>query len=104
MTLNVIAEWNMTITVARFPYIPRESLKSQVQEVLSLATRERKSQVILLYGNGGVGKTYFVRGLSDDLPREKFIWLGQYDVDDAEFWLLSNLEREIAECLDPENR
>ena len=32
------------------------------------------------------------------------IWLDPIDVDDSEYWLLSNLERKVADRLDPENR
>src|SRR5262245_14892627 len=99
----------MNNTYKRFPDITREGLNSQVSEVLSRVARKRQSEVILLYGDGGAGKTHFVRALPEELDGKDFIWLGPSDVDDAEYWLLPNLEREIIENrtirdLDPDNR
>lgn len=87
-----------------FPRIPRDELRDRVVTVLSRAAEGQESQAILLYGHGGVGKTYFLRDLPLALPANRFVWLGPYDVDDAEFWLLSNLESKVAAALDPENR
>jgi len=61
------------------------------------------SRVVLLYGDGGVGKTQLVRYLRElkrDDPDE--IWVDPIDIDDPEFWLLSNLERHVGNRLDPD--
>lgn len=63
------------------------------------------SRAVLLYGPGGVGKTQLVRYLWEtraDRPEE--IWVDPVDIDDPEFWLLSNLERHVAERLDPDKQ
>jgi tetratricopeptide (TPR) repeat protein len=67
--------------------------------------RDGNSRVVLLYGDGGVGKTQLVRYLHElkrDDPDE--IWIDPIDIDDPEFWLLSNLERHVGNRLDPEGR
>ena len=89
---------------AQFPNIPRAQLQDKIVSVLNQAADRRQSAAILLYGAGGVGKTYFLREMPSRLPPERFVWLGPYDVDDAEFWLLSNLESKVAAAIDPENR
>ncbi|HKX26721.1 MAG TPA: tetratricopeptide repeat protein [Blastocatellia bacterium] len=87
-----------------FPFIPREGFKSQVLDVISVVARDRQNQVVLLYGDGGIGKTSVIRELPEASQDPPFIRVGPYDVDDAEYWLLPNLEREIANRLDPERR
>ena len=94
----------MTTNKAPFPYIPREGFKSQIQDAIFVARRQRENQVVLLYGKGGDGKTYFVRELPNEVSDPDLAWVGPYDIDDAEYWLLPNLESEIAEKLDPERR
>jgi hypothetical protein len=59
---------------------------------------------VLLYGEGGVGKTCLVRALvKTGAAQPDTIWVGPIDIDDSEYWLLSNLERYISEALDPGN-
>jgi tetratricopeptide (TPR) repeat protein len=86
------------------PYIPRPE-EEQIRQQLELVREEGTSRVVLLYGPGGIGKTYLVRemaraGASD----ETAAWLGAIDVDDSDFWLLSHLERHVAGLLDPDNQ
>jgi hypothetical protein len=86
------------------PYIARPE-EEAIRQQLALVREEGSSRVVLLYGPGGIGKTHLVRemarkGASD----ETAAWLRPIDVDDSNYWLLSNLEREVAEQLDPENR
>ena len=85
-----------------FPrYIPR----GEERQILNEAARVRqdgKSRALLLYGPGGVGKTSLVRelaaaGVADVMT----IWLDPIDLDDSEYWLLSNLERKVAARVDP---
>ena len=68
------------------------------------AVREdSRSRAVLVYGTGGVGKTTLVQhlvreGQGDEAP---IIWVPRIDVDDSEYWLLSNLETAIAHAVDP---
>jgi tetratricopeptide (TPR) repeat protein/GTPase SAR1 family protein len=94
----------MTNQRTPFPYIPREKARAQVHSAISKAKRDNQSRAILLYGEGGVGKTFFVRKLAEGIQEANIVCLGPYDIDDAEYWLLPNLEREIATRLDPEGR
>lgn len=84
-------------------YIRRRE-EAAIREQVDLVRDDGRSRVILLYGAGGVGKTRMVRALahghgsaSDDI-----IWVQPIDVDDSEYWLLSNLERVVARTLDPD--
>jgi tetratricopeptide (TPR) repeat protein len=87
-----------------FPdYVRREA---EEQRILDQVERVRTgtSRAVLLYGEGGIGKTQLVRALSDGRNNdESSIWVQPIDVDDSEYWLLSNLEKKIAGQLDPEN-
>jgi tetratricopeptide (TPR) repeat protein len=85
-------------------YIPRAE-ERDIREQAALVQRDGRSRVVLLYGPGGIGKTLLVRHLSEaGQTQEGIIWLDPIDVDDSEYWLLSNLERHVAERLDPHNR
>lgn len=85
-------------------YIPRTAEERQIRREAAQVRKNHKSRAVLLYGPGGIGKTSLVRQLgqasSDD---EMITWLDPIDVDDSEYWLLSNLERQVAQRLDPEN-
>ncbi len=84
-------------------HIPREEELLVLQEVARVR-ENRTSRVLLLYGPGGIGKTSLVRELSRAGGAEsRTIWLDPIDVDDPEYWLLSNLERRVASRLDREN-
>jgi tetratricopeptide (TPR) repeat protein len=50
-----------------------------------------------------VGKTSLVRRLALNDVDTMTRWLEPIDVDDPEYWLLSNLEQRVADQLDPEN-
>ncbi len=88
-----------------FPrYIPRAE-ERQIRDIAAQVREDRKSRAILLYGPGGVGKTSLVRELArTSAADERTIWLDPIDIDDSEYWLLSNLERHVAERLDPGNQ
>lgn len=82
------------------PYIRRD----ESRDILAAVERVRQSgnsQAVLLYGNGGVGKTTFVRALADEGTADQSVaWLRPIDLDDQEFWLLPTLQEHVARQLD----
>jgi tetratricopeptide (TPR) repeat protein len=88
-----------------FPkYIHRDE-EEQIQQQIALVAAEGKSRAVLLYGPGGIGKTWLVRELpAASNGNDSIAWVAPVDVDDSEYWLLSNLERHVAAQLDPEYR
>lgn len=88
-----------------FPrYIPRQE-ERQILAEAGQVQEHRTSRAVLLYGLGGVGKTQLVRALARaHAADESTIWLNPIDIDDSTYWLLSNLEENIATQLDPANR
>ena len=86
------------------PYISRPE-EEQIRGQVAIVREQGTSRVVLLYGEGGVGKTYLVREMARAAAGDATsTWLEPIDVDDSEYWLLSNLEREIARHLDPDNK
>jgi tetratricopeptide (TPR) repeat protein len=86
------------------PYVRREAEEDQILAEVERVRAGPGSRVVLLYGQGGIGKTQLVRALSDGSHNDEFtVWLDPVDVDDSEYWLLSNLERKVARQLDPRN-
>jgi tetratricopeptide (TPR) repeat protein len=87
-----------------FPsYIYRDE-EQQIRHEAEQVRADGKSRAILLYGPGGIGKTWLVRELAHASNGDHTtIWVDPIDIDDSEYWLLSNLEREVARQLDPEN-
>jgi tetratricopeptide (TPR) repeat protein len=88
---------------ALFPrYIPRGAEEERIRAQARQVREDGKSRVVLLYGPGGVGKTQLVRHLADTGgPAGEIAWVEPIDIDDSQFWLLLNLERRIAEQIDP---
>ena len=86
-------------------YVPRRAEEGQILTELT-KVRSGGSRAVLLYGSGGVGKTQMLRALVQDgrAAATDAVWLDPIDVDDSEYWLLSNLERRTVEQLDPEGR
>lgn len=83
-----------------FPaYIPRGQEEAQIKGLAEQVHRGRQSRAALLYGEGGVGKTFLVRHLAQTAPTGSLIWLEPVDVDDSEYWLMPNLQRRVAESL-----
>jgi tetratricopeptide (TPR) repeat protein len=85
-----------------FPdYIPR----NEEQAIAVAVERVRatgNSEAILLFGPGGVGKTRLVRELPVRLAAIGGVtWLAPIDLDDQEYWLLTNLQANVARQLDP---
>ena len=80
----------------------RRAEETQILEESARVRQDRNSRVVLLYGRGGVGKTQLVRYLREIKRSDSNeIWVDPVDIDDSEFWLLSNLERHVASQLDP---
>lgn len=104
LILDLLAESAGRMPAAVVAYIPRveaELIRAQVMRVRS----DRTSRVVLLYGVGGVGKTRLVRALAAEPHDDATIrWVTPVDVDDSNFWLIENLQRMVAEQVDPANR
>jgi tetratricopeptide (TPR) repeat protein len=85
-----------------FPAYIKRAEEDEICQEAAQVREDGKSRAVLLYGPGGVGKTQLVRrlvraGAEDPMT----VWLGPVDIDDSEYWLLSNLERLVAKRLDP---
>jgi tetratricopeptide (TPR) repeat protein len=86
------------------PYIARPE-EDHILQQLAEVQSEGSSRVVLLYGPGGIGKTYLVREMARaEAGGETVVWLPPIDVDDSDFWLLSNVERMVADQMDPESQ
>ena len=83
------------------PYIPRPEEES-IRDAARLVGEEGSSRAVLLYGEGGVGKTRMLREMAAASKDDPHItWLQPIDIDDSDYWLLSNLEQRLIEELDP---
>ena len=82
-------------------FIPRTEEQRRILAEAETVRTTRRSRAVLLYGRGGTGKTRLVRQLPKIDQNPKIIWLDPIDVDDSQHWLLSNLEKYVADQLDP---
>ena len=85
-------------------YVSRSAEQRQIIAEAAKVRKTGESRAVLLYGDGGTGKTRLVRQLPKLDPNPKVIWLDPIDVDDSQHWLLSNLEQYVADQLDPEHQ
>lgn len=89
---------------ALFPGYIQRLEEDQIRQLAARVCADGTSRVVLLYGPGGVGKTWMVRQLAlENASHSDMAWVDPIDIDDSEFWLLSNLEKYIASQLDPDN-
>jgi hypothetical protein len=86
-----------------FPdYIPRDEERAIVTAVERVRATGN-SEAVLLYGPGGVGKTYLVRELPyRQATGEAVAWLRPIDLDDHAYWQLPALQENVARQLDPD--
>jgi tetratricopeptide (TPR) repeat protein len=84
------------------PYVERTREERLIRDVLAKVRADGQSRAVLLYGPGGMGKTHLVREMARTGTGEHTTWLDPIDADDPEYWLLSNLESQIASALDPD--
>ncbi|MBM7773244.1 tetratricopeptide (TPR) repeat protein [Actinokineospora baliensis] len=83
-------------------YVPRAAEQRLLAEI-DQVRESGDSKVVLLYGPGGVGKTRMLRSLADRARADSgTTWLEPLDVDDSEYWALENVQRRVAEALDPD--
>lgn len=85
-----------------FPeYIARDEEQQVLQEAAKVRA-DGQSRVVLLYGPRGIGKTSLVRRLGRAAADDQLtIWVDPADIDDPEYWVLSNLEQRAARTVDP---
>lgn len=92
----------MTTGAAHEDYVHRRDTEAGIARLVAQVSADGKSRAVLLYGDGGVGKTRLVRALAEARMLgnpENTMWVKPIDVDDSEFWVLSELERAIANDL-----
>ena len=83
-----------------FPtYTPRDDEEERIQSLIERVQLDGTPRALLLYGEGGVGKSYLLRYLSDRLTLDNVVYVGPIDVDDAEYWSTTNLNHFVAEKL-----
>jgi tetratricopeptide (TPR) repeat protein len=83
-------------------YVQRQD-EHRIEELVESVRSDGKSRIVLLYGDGGVGKTRLVRALADRHGADGgTAWLPPIDLDNPKYWLMSNLESFVCDELDPD--
>ena len=93
------------MTIEAGTYVPRREEEAAVRQQVEKVRADGKSRAVVLHGPGGAGKTMLVRNLADRLQSDAsgLVWIEPIDVDDSEYWLLSNLETAVAKALGREH-
>ncbi len=93
------------MTVASGIYVARREEEAKIRQQVEKVRADGRSRAVLLHGPGGSGKTMLVRHLAERLRlgSSDLVWVDPIDVDDSEYWLLSNLETAVAEALGREH-
>ena len=88
------------MTAGPASYVSRREEEAKILRHVDEVHASRRSRALLLHGPGGAGKTMLVRQLAAQAGSGgDVVWVRPIDVDDSEFWLLSNLESEVASQL-----
>ena len=91
----------MQSDISQSGYILRPE-EHQILAQLEEVRADGQTRVVFLSGQGGVGKTQLIRQLSTRRLPSAAVWVGPLDLDDPEYWITSNLEREIVREADPD--
>lgn len=81
-------------------YIQRVAEQEQIIAEAEIVRATSRSRAVFVYGRGGMGKTRLLRQLEHVIRDPNIKCLAPIDVDDSQHWLLSNLERYVADRLD----
>jgi tetratricopeptide (TPR) repeat protein len=90
----------MSTTRDGHTYVTRRE-EAALRDNVAKLRHDNTSRALLVYGAGGVGKSTLVHRVATTGTDSDVVWVPPIDVDDSEYWLLSNLERAVAEALDP---
>ncbi|MBZ0285038.1 MAG: ATP-binding protein [Anaerolineae bacterium] len=83
-----------------FPgYISRSPEEQSFSTLLQAVQNDGQSRAIVVYGPGGIGKTYLLRHLSEGMESSRAIFLTPIDVDDPEYWVRGSIQYRIAQEL-----
>ena len=85
-------------------YIQRVAEQEQIIAEAEIVRATSRSRAVFVYGRGGMGKTRLLRQLEHVIRDPNIKCLAPIDVDDSQHWLLSNLERYVADRLDPDRQ
>jgi tetratricopeptide (TPR) repeat protein len=77
-------------------YVPRQEEEATISRHVDAVRDSGRSRAVLVHGPGGSGKTSLVRHLATTVAQGDVVSVRPIDVDDPQYWLLSNLETEVA--------
>ena len=84
-------------------YVSRQEEEAALSRYVDAVRGSGRSRAVLVHGPGGSGKTSLVRHLATSVAQGDVVSVRPIDVDDPQFWLLSNLETEVADQLGREH-